>query len=127
VELSALPPLLGMCRGLQPAPTWAGKALSRSTPSSQHRPKPPSILPAEGLLQQRTGRAGFLPAFCLSSGFVGWDAACPGPGSHLAALGVRRWPPARAGVAFVLWRGSLPPRAVSRRLPGDAVSKACSL
>lgn len=106
VELSALPPLLGMRRGLlgsvQPAPSRVGKTLSRSIPTPQHRPKPLSILPAEVLLQQRTGRAGFLPAFCLGSGFVGWDAACPGPGSHLAAPGVRRWPPAQAGVAFVL-------------------------
>lgn len=78
-ELSALPPLPGMRRGLlgsvQPAPAPVGKTLSRSIPAPHHRPKPLSILPTEGLVWQRTGRAGFLPAFCLGSGFLGQDTA----------------------------------------------------
>lgn len=106
VELSALPPLPGMRRDLlgsvQPAPAPVGKTLSRSIPAPRHHPTPLSILPTEGLLHQRTGRAGFLPAFCLGGGFVGQDAACPGPGSHLPALGVQCWPPAWAGAAFML-------------------------
>lgn len=64
-----------MCRGLlgsmQPAPTCVGKTLSQSIPAPQHQPKPLSILPVQGFLRQQTGRAGFLPAFCLGDGFVG--------------------------------------------------------